>query len=147
MDILELIKRDHDKTLKALEDLEKTTERATTTRDKTWSTAKRDLLAHMYAEEEVFYPELQDDLEDKILEAIEEHNLVRTAMKILDDTPMDDKRWAAKLKVIKENVEHHIEEEEEGGVFEAARKNFGKDELQDMGKSFQDAKEENLSKK
>ncbi len=139
MDILKLIKEDHQKTKDALEDLEKTGEKETSVRKKTWSTLEQDLLAHMKGEEEVFYPELEDEIEDKILEAIEEHELVRMAAKVLDDTPLSDKRWLAKLKVIRENIEHHIEEEETD-VFDAAKKKFGKEDLDEMGKRFEDAK-------
>lgn len=139
MDILKLIKEDHVKTKDALEDLEETGEKYTSTRKKTWSTLEQDLLAHMEGEEKVFYPALEDEIEDKILEAVEEHELVRMAAKVLDDTPLDDKRWLAKLKVIKENIEHHIEEEE-SDVFDAAKKKFGKEDLDEMGKRFEDAK-------
>lgn len=140
MNILDIIKEDHEKTLDAFEKLEKTTTHSSSTRDEIWTSLEDDLLAHMDGEEAVFYPKLEQDIEDKILEAIEEHNLVRMAMEDLDDTPQDDKRWLAKLKVIKENVEHHIEEEEDD-IFKAARKAFGNKDLEDMGKRFKEAKE------
>jgi hemerythrin-like domain-containing protein len=146
MDILDLIKQDHDKTLDAFESLKKTTEKTFKTREKTWSETEEDLLAHMQAEEETLYPALEKDEEDKILEAIEEHNLARMASEDLDDTPIDDKRWLAKLKVIEESVKHHIEEEE-GEIFKAARKNLSDDERQEMGDRFKEVKEENLSRK
>ncbi|HEY8806984.1 MAG TPA: hypothetical protein VIN70_05310 [Candidatus Limnocylindria bacterium] len=53
---------------------------------------------------------------DIVLEAMEEHHLVDDIVEQLKDTPFDDEHWGAKLKVTKENVEHHIEEEEDGDV-------------------------------
>lgn len=49
--------------------------------------------------------------------------------------PVEDERWAAKLKVLKENVEHHIEEEE-GEMFRKAQKIFDKQELENLGQSM-----------
>ncbi len=139
MDILEIIKEDHKKTMDGLEKLEKTKETDSTARKKTWSTLEHDLLVHMKAEEEVFYPALEGEMEDKILEAIEEHELVRMAGQVLDETPADDKRWLAKLMVIKENIEHHVEEEE-SDIFDTARGEFEKTDLNEMGKRFEEAK-------
>lgn len=139
MDILKMIEDDHEKTLDGLEDLEDTTDKDAAARKKTWATLEKDLLAHMRGEEEVLYPALEDEIEDKILEAIEEHELVRMASSVLDKTPADDKRWLPKLMVIKENIEHHIDEEEDG-VFKAAKRMFGEKELKDMGERFEDAK-------
>ncbi len=139
MDILKLIEEDHKKTMDGLEKLEKTKEGDDAARKKQWSALEQDTLAHMNAEEKVFYPALEDDIEDKILEAIEEHELVRMASEVLDKTATDDERWLAKLKVIKENIEHHIEEEE-SDIFDTARGKFGKDELNDLGNRFEEAK-------
>ncbi len=146
MDILRMIENDHEKTLDALEELEDSTEKDATTRKKTWATLEKDLLAHMKGEEAVFYPALESEIEDKILEAFEEHELVRMASAVLDKTAADDKRWLAKLMVIKENVEHHIEEEEDE-IFKAARRKLSEKELKEMGERFEDAKMKAASKK
>lgn len=146
MDILKLIEEDHKKTMKGLVELEETKERDTAARKKTWTMLEQDLLAHMKGEEEILYPALQGEIEDKILEAIEEHQLVKMASSVLDETPASDKRWLAKLKVIKENIEHHIEEEEDE-IFEAAKEKFSKDKLDEMGKRFEEVKRKTSSRK
>lgn len=146
MDILKIIEEEHEKTLDGLEELEDTTGKDAATRKRTWTTLEKDLLAHMKGEEEVLYPALEGEIEDKILEAIEEHQLVRMASSVLDETPTDDKRWLAKLMVIKENIEHHIEEEEDE-IFKAARRKFGEKELKEMGERFEDAKMKAPSRK
>jgi len=146
MDILKMIEKDHKETAKGLEELIGTKGNSAAARKKIWTPLEKDLMAHMKAEEEILYPPLKEEIEDKIMEAIEEHQLLRLAISVLDETPASDKTWLPKLKVIKENIEHHVEEEE-GEVFEAARNKFSKEELEKMGKQFEEAKGKTPSKK
>ena len=53
--------------------------------------------------------------------------------------PFDDETWGAKAKVMKENIEHHIEEEE-GEMFRQARQAFDRDELEDLGRRMAERK-------
>jgi hypothetical protein len=146
MDILKLIEKDHKETAKGLAELEETEENDAAARKKIWIPLEEDLLAHMKAEEEILYPPLKEEIEDKILEAIEEHQLLRMASSVLDETPANDKTWLPKLKVIKENIEHHVEEEEDE-IFEAARKKLSKEKLEELGKRFEEAKGKKTSSK
>jgi len=56
-----------------------------------------------------------------VLEGYEEHAVVKQLLSELDELSKDDETWGAKLKVLQENVEHHVEEEE-GEMFPSARK-------------------------
>jgi hypothetical protein len=47
-----------------------------------------------------------------------------------------DERWGAKFKVLKESLEHHIEEEE-GHMFRTARSVLGRDRLEELGRRMQ----------
>jgi hemerythrin-like domain-containing protein len=67
-----------------------------------------------------------------VLEALEEHHLVDDIVEQLKDTPFDDEHWSAKFKVTKENVEHHIDEEEKE-MFKLVRANFSAEELEELG--------------
>jgi hemerythrin-like domain-containing protein len=53
----------------------------------------------------------------------------------------DDEKWGAKFPVLKENLEHHIEEEE-GEMFKQARQVFDQDELAQLGESMKARKED-----
>lgn len=53
-------------------------------------------------------------------------------IKELHDLAEDDERWGAKFKVLKENLDHHISEEE-GPMFRLARGLFSRQELQALG--------------
>src|SRR5215212_8716469 len=127
MDALTLLKTDHDKVKKLLTELESTTERGLKRREELYTTIRKELTVHEIVEEEIFYPTLKEHPKatDIVLEGYEEHHVVDLLMGELDATPFDDEQWAPKAKVMKENIEHHIEEEE-GEMFEKARQIFEK---------------------
>ena len=64
-----------------------------------------------------------------------------TVMGEMLDLPFDDETWGAKFKVMKENIEHHIEEEE-GEMFTQARQVFDNDELEELGSRLELRKKE-----
>ena len=134
MDALELLKADHDKVKKLLAEGDATTERAEKTRTELLATIKQELTVHEDIEETIFYPALKDHPKAKeiVLEAYEEHNVVDTVMGELEATEVTDERWGAKFTVMKENIEHHIEEEE-GEMFKQARSVFDAEELRTLG--------------
>ena len=145
MNALDLLKEDHDKAKKLMTELAATTERAVKTRERTWTTLLKDLTIHENIEEEIFYPALHahEKLKDIVLEALEEHHLVDDIVEQLKDTPFDDEHWTAKFKVTKENVEHHIEEEE-GPMFKAVRQAFSREELEELGTRMEQRKLEQM---
>jgi hemerythrin-like domain-containing protein len=141
MDALQLLKSDHDKVKKLLTDGESTTERGEKTRTELFATIKGELLVHERIEEEIFYPALREHpkAKDIVLEAYEEHDVVDTIMSELEMTDVADETWGAKFKVMKENLEHHIEEEE-GEMFKQARSVFETDELEQLGNRMAELK-------
>ena len=143
MDALTLLKTDHDKVKRLLNELESTTERGVKTREELFATIKGELTLHEVIEEEIFYPELKahPKAKDIVLEAYEEHHVVDTVMAELDRLPVDDETWGAKAKVMQENVEHHMGEEE-GEMFQKARQVFDKDELELLGTRMERRKTE-----
>ena len=143
MDVMKLLKDDHDKVKKMLMELESTTERGVKTRQELFAKVKQELTVHEAIEEEIFYPALRDHPKTKeiALEAYEEHHVVDTVMAEIESVPFDDERWGAKFTVMKENLEHHIEEEE-GEMFRQARQVFEKDELEQLGERMLARKEQ-----
>jgi hemerythrin-like domain-containing protein len=134
MDAIALLKTDHDKVKRVLNELESTTERGVKTREELFATIKGELTVHEMIEEEIFYPALKEHPKAKelVLEAYEEHHVVDTVMAELEGLDVSDETWGAKAKVMKENVEHHIEEEE-AQMFKQARQVFDASELDDLG--------------
>lgn len=134
MDAIAMLKADHDKVKGLLEDLESTTERGVKTRAELFATIKGELTVHEIIEEEIFYPALKEHpkAKDIVLEGYEEHHVVDLLMRELEDLDVTDESWGAKAVVMKENIEHHIEEEE-GEMFSKARQVFDRQELVDLG--------------
>ncbi len=133
MDVLTLLKEDHDKVKRVLEEGETTTERGEKTRTELFTRLKTMLTAHEAMEEEVLYPALKAHPKAKelTLEAFEEHHVVDMVLEELEKTPVSDEQWGAKWTVAKENIEHHIEEEE-GEMFRDIREIFSTDEREQM---------------
>jgi hypothetical protein len=138
MNAITMLEEDHAKMRKLLDELESTTERGVKTRAELFSTIKGELTIHEIIEEEIFYPELKahPKARDIVLEGYEEHHVVDLVMKELEETPVDDESWGAKASVMKENVEHHMEEEE-GEMFKQARSVFDRAELEDLGERME----------
>ena len=134
MDAITMLKTDHDKVKKLLTELETTTERGVKTREELFATIKGELTIHEVIEEEIFYPALKSHpkAKDIVLEGYEEHHVVDLLMGELGSLDVSDEAWGAKALVMKENVEHHIEEEE-GEMFKQARQVFDRQELEDLG--------------
>jgi hemerythrin superfamily protein len=143
MDALTLLKNDHEKVKKLLTELEGTTERGVKTREELFGRVKKELTVHEIIEEEIFYPTLKQHPKAKeiVLEAFEEHDVVDTLMGELSALPVDDETWGAKFKVMKENIEHHVEEEE-GEMFKQARQVFDRAELEQLGDTMAERKAE-----
>jgi hypothetical protein len=142
MNAISLLKADHDKVKKMLDEGESTTERGVKTRTELLAELKAELTIHERIEEEIFYPALKSHPKatDIVLEGYEEHHVVDEIMGELEETDVSDETWSAKFKVMKENIEHHIEEEE-GEMFKQARSVFDTDELETLGARMMELKQ------
>jgi hypothetical protein len=141
MNALTLLKTDHRKVKALLDQLESTTERGVRTREQLFATIKGELTVHESIEEEIFYPELKahPKARDIVLEGYQEHHVVDLLMGELEALPVDHETWGAKATVMKENIEHHIEEEE-GDMFKKAEQVFDDAELEDLGRRMSERK-------
>jgi iron-sulfur cluster repair protein YtfE (RIC family) len=143
MDAFELLKQDHKKVSGIFEKLEPTTENAVKTREELFTRLKNELDIHARIEEQIFYPAIKqaEETRDITLEAFEEHRVVKRLLSELETMPKTDERWGAKLKVLQENVEHHVEEEE-GEMFKSARKVLSREQIEELGARMEAAKRE-----
>ena len=134
MDAFKLLKTDHEKVSGIFEKLEETTERAVKTREELFGKLKEELDIHAHIEETILYPVLRREAETReiTLEGLEEHHVMKVLLRELNAMQVGSEQWAAKLKVLKENVEHHVEEEE-GEMFVEARKILSKDQVEEIG--------------
>ncbi len=146
MDALKLLKQDHQKVKALFAEVEGLGERANAQRKKLFARIDKELTVHAQIEEGIFYPEFRRRAEDseerdQVLEAYEEHSLVKGLIHELEDLDPKDETYKPKLKVLKDLVDHHVKEEE-GPMFKMARELFEKDELNEIGERLEEAKQE-----
>lgn len=140
-----MLKSDHATVKRLLRELDETTERAVKTREALVSRIERELKTHAQVEEEVFYPAFlavteNTEAEDMFYEAAEEHHVADMVLPALKAANPKSHEFAAKAKVLKDLIEHHIREEE-GQMFPHARKMFSDAQLRELGDLMQARRE------
>src|SRR4028118_383630 len=83
-----------------------------------------ELKVHSMIEEEIFYPALRGKIDDDDLdEAYVEHDGAKVLINEIEGGGPDEEFYDAKVKVLQEQIEHHVEEEEKsrGNIFQQAR--------------------------
>ena len=138
MNAFQLLKEDHQKVSGLFQQIEPTTERAEKTRTELFARLREELDIHAKVEEAVFYPAIKQAAETReiVLEGFEEHHVIKMLLGELGSVPVDTEQWTAKLKVLKENVEHHVEEEEE--MFQKARQVLSEEEINRLGAQMEE---------
>ena len=145
MNAFTLLKGDHKKVAGILEKIDATTERGVKTREELFTQLKTELDVHARIEETIFYPALEnaDETRDITLEAFEEHRLVKQLLGELEAMDKGDEQWTARMTVLKEQIEHHVEEEEDD-MFPKAKKVLSEAEAEELGTRLEEAKNKEL---
>ncbi len=101
---------------------------------------EKELSSHMEAEEKVVYKrfEKEEATRKLVLEGYEEHKVTKRVLGELARGD-DDEKWSAKLKVLTDLVQHHVEEEE-GEFFPAARQIVDQQQAEELGERFEERK-------
>lgn len=135
MDAFELLKADHKKVNELFDQLEAATGKAKLS---VFDQIKTELELHTHIEEKIFYPALEkpEETHDLTLEAYEEHKMVKTLLAELSGTRTADDEWQAKAKVLRENVEHHVDEEE-NELFDKADDVLTDEEIEALGQRME----------
>ena len=141
MNAIDLLKADH-KTVKALlTQLSESTERGIKKRSELLAKLEMEVAVHTRLEEEILYPAYKKaGAKEQVImyhEAKEEHRTVDSL--VLPDLKVTDPgtpEFSGRVKVLKELLEHHIEEEETE-MFPQAKKLLGKDVLDAMGEQME----------
>ena len=146
MNALELLKEDHQKVKELFEAVEDTEDQ--NEKNRIFAEIQRELETHARIEETVFYPAMEkhEELKDIVLESIEEHKLIKTLLKEIDNLTSDSEKFEPKLQVLMENVEHHAEEEEEGKMFPKIRQICSQEDLEALGQELEAAKDKRQRK-
>jgi len=112
-----MLKADHATVKRLLRELDESGDRATKQRERLLADIEREVKIHSQLEEELFYPTFKKcaettDAEDLFYEATEEHHVVDMILPELKSTSPKTPEFAAKAKVLRELIEHHVREEE-----------------------------------
>ncbi len=139
-DAIALLKSDHRKVEELFEKYESA--RGKASKQKLAEQICLELCVHATIEEEIFYPALQGQIEEDLLdEAHVEHDGAKMLIAELLEGSPDDDFYDAKVKVLSEEIKHHVKEEEKrDGMFAQARK--ADIDLMDLGEQLKERKEE-----
>lgn len=142
MNAFQLLKNDHQIVSGLFDQIESASGPAKT---QLFNRLKSELDVHALIEEKIFYPALENKKESReiTLEAYEEHKVVKDLLAELANGSSADEEWDAKLKVLRENVDHHVDEEE-GELFDKANDVLSDEDLERIGEDMEAEKARQL---
>ena len=134
MDALALLKKQHReaerlfKRVKEAEGLDK---------ERAFLQLADELSTHASIEEKVFYPSVMSDpAEEDLRQATQEHLEVKRTLADLLDLEANDTRFDERMKILEEQVRHHVSEEE-NELFKKVAREFGRDVLEKLGSEME----------
>ncbi|MFL8990336.1 hemerythrin domain-containing protein [Pseudomonas sp. QLc11A] len=141
MNAIDLLKADHQTVKTILAQLSESTDKAIKKRTDLLDKLEMEISIHTKLEEEILYPAFKAagtrEQDVMYFEAKEEHRTVDSlVLPDLKQTDPGTPEFAGRVKVVKELLEHHIEEEETE-LFPQAKKLLGKSRLDDLGEQME----------
>jgi hemerythrin-like domain-containing protein len=138
-----LLKKDHSTVSGLFKEFDRLGESAFKGRRDLFNQIRIELEVHARIEEELFYPELEkvSEAADLVKEAYREHQMVKDLLVEIRRLDPKDDDYVAKVEVLRENVEHHVEEEE-GEIFPLAKKHLSTERLEKMGDQLEARRDE-----
>jgi hemerythrin superfamily protein len=130
---IDLMEKQHRDVEELFEEFESAGDGAQKTRERLCREISDQLAVHAEIEEKLFYPESkQADTEELLRESVEEHLAMKRILAEIIEGGIEDEQFDARMKVLQEQVEHHVEEEERE-LFPRVKKACSKEELDDLG--------------
>ncbi|MDB5103008.1 MAG: hemerythrin [Fibrobacteres bacterium] len=143
MNLYEMLHRDHEKVKSLFDQLEATGEDQESRRETLFAHLFRELDVHSQAEEKFFYSQLrsEDETRELTLESIDEHKMVKRLLGELEAMDKGTPEWTAKCRTLRENVEEHVEMEEQE-LFPMAQRVLEDEEAAGIAEDIDSFKEE-----
>jgi hemerythrin-like domain-containing protein len=142
---LKLLETQHREVEELFEEFESAGEGARKTKERLCAQVADALALHAEIEEKLFYPEMKQAIgkegEELLRESVEEHLSVKRLLDDILDSSASDDQFDAKMKVLKEQVEHHVEEEE-SELWKQAKKSCSNEQLEDLGQRMEELAEQ-----
>jgi hemerythrin superfamily protein len=140
MNAIELLESQHREVEKMFSEIEKS--KGSSAKQQLFEKLADALAVHATIEEHQFYPAVKAKrTQDILLESLEEHLGIKRVLADLLDLDADDETFDAKIKVLKEQVEHHVGEEE-SDLFPKVKKILDAKELEALAQNMQAEQEE-----
>jgi iron-sulfur cluster repair protein YtfE (RIC family) len=140
-----LLKTDHATVKTMFEKEGKLTTKDSENKASLFNQIKAALEVHAAIEEEIFYPAVKkarsEHVKDEVREAYEEHKQIKSLLAQVSSITPADETYDMKIKVLKEDVEHHVKEEE-GEMFPDAKRFLGESRLVELGAQLEARKQE-----
>lgn len=144
---VEMLKSDHKKVKKLFREYAELGDNAHKSKERLAEEIFQELEVHSKLEEEIFYPAAEaaadKEVGEVVAEGLEEHHVVDILMAEIRALSPEDEAFDAKMKVLCENVEHHIEEEETE-LLPEAQQALG-DEVERLGMEMKQRKQQLLT--
>jgi hypothetical protein len=139
-DLFQTLRQEHREVRQIFEQL--IDEEESTKRKKLLQQLEQEIVPHMKGEEKAFYSKLaaEERSKEHALEGFEEHHAAELVLGELKKTPPSDERFRAKVTVLHEMIEHHIQEEEKE-LFKDARRVMSKEQISQVLEQFMKEKE------
>ena len=140
MNAIELLKEDHDRVDKLFQKVKATEE---SEHLELFEKIKAELDVHTHIEETLVYPKFIEDGDEELQkitkEGIEEHRQAKMFLRELAALTEDSEKFEPKLKVLMEDIAHHVQEEE-GQMFPMVKEQFDEYTLQMLGQELEKEK-------
>jgi len=147
MNAIELLKEDHDKVDKLFQQVKATED---SDHPAIFEKINKELEVHTHIEETIFYPRMleegDEELQAIVKEGIEEHRQAKMFLRELSALAEDSEKFEPKLKVLMEDIEHHVQEEE-GEMFKMIEKQFDTAVLEELGSEMDAEKKKAMKSK
>lgn len=143
MNVFEVLKHDHEMARDLFAQIERSGEKDR--REELFQKLKQELIAHAHAEERIFYPVLKEKQQthDQIEEGISEHHHVEQLLSSLENMDCGSDEWLQQVRQLKQEVEHHVHEEEEE-IFPKAQQLLKVTQVIEMADKVQEVKDQEL---
>jgi hemerythrin superfamily protein len=142
MNAVKMLKQQHREVAKLFKQFEAA--KSAEPRRKTFIEIADALAVHATIEERHFYPSVKErQTEEILLESVEEHLEIKRVIADLLQMDAGDDQFEAKMTVLREDVEHHVEEEE-SDLFPKVERLFEAEALEEIGAAMQETQDELL---
>jgi iron-sulfur cluster repair protein YtfE (RIC family) len=145
MDAIALLKEDHEKVAELFDEFEEVEESEGDKDEKVrlFEQIKEELETHTRIEETIFYPACEkfEELKDMVKESLQEHKKVKMLLSELSSMNDNSEVFGTKVKELQDNVEHHVEEEEDD-LFPKVLDEMSQDQIDLLGARMEAAKKE-----